>query len=260
MNINVKNIIVNYQVFGDGIPVLFLHGWGVDGTIFTNLLKRFANSNYKFIVPDLPGFGLSDDPSGPWNVDDYADWTVNFIKALGLENKEIFLVGHSFGGRISIKLASRFENTLNIKALVLTGAAGVHAKTRHKFRIKTLVYKMLKLFSKLLLIKKLFPYLEGQLARSFASVDYRNASPLMRECLIKAVNENLEYCLEKIDCETLLLWGKEDNATPLADGELMAEKIVKSKMIVLEKSGHFAFRNQEEEFYNALNDFLISNA
>jgi pimeloyl-ACP methyl ester carboxylesterase len=97
VNINVKNIIVNYQVFGDGIPVLFLHGWGVDGTIFTNLLKRFANSNYKFIVPDLPGFGLSDDPSGPWNVDDYADWTVNFLKALGLENKEIFLVGHSFG-------------------------------------------------------------------------------------------------------------------------------------------------------------------
>jgi pimeloyl-ACP methyl ester carboxylesterase len=112
----------------------------------------------------------------------------------------------------------------------------------------------------LLLVKKLFPHLEGQLARSFASVDYRNASPLMRECLIKAVNENLEHCLEKIDCETLLLWGKEDNATPLADGELMAEKIVKSKMIVLEKSGHFAFRNQEEEFYNALNDFLISNS
>jgi pimeloyl-ACP methyl ester carboxylesterase len=259
VNINVKNIIVNYQVYGDGIPVVFLHGWGVNGTIFTNLVKRFNNSNYKIIVPDLPGFGLSVDPNKVWNVDDYADWVVDFVKALGLENQEIFLLGHSFGGRISIKLASRYENTLKIKALILTGAAGVHAKVRHKFKFKTFVYRQLKFLSKVSLIKKLFPYLEGQLARYFASVDYKNASPIMRECLIKAVNENLEPCLEKINCDTLLLWGKNDDATPLADGELMAEKILKAKLVVLEKSGHFAFRTQEEEFFNELNQFLESN-
>ena len=260
MNINVKNVIVNYQVFGAGIPVLFLHGWGVDGSIFASLVKRFANSKYKVIVPDLPGFGLSDDPSDSWSVDDYADWTVDFIKALGLDNQEIILVGHSFGGRISIKLAARLEYTLNIKALVLTGAAGVHAKVRHKFRLKTFIYRQLKFLSKLDLVKKLFPHFEGQLARSFASEDYKKASPLMRECLIKAVNENLEPYLEKIDCETLLLWGKNDNATPLADGELMAEKIVKSQLKVFDRSGHFAFRSQEEEFFNELNKFLIVNS
>ena len=77
---------------------------------------------------------------------------------------------------------------------------------------------------------------------------------------LKIFEDYLSNEIEKIDCETLLLWGKNDNATPLADGELMAEKIVKSQLKVFDRSGHFAFRSQEEEFFNELNKFLIANS
>lgn len=53
--------------------VLLLHGWGVDGSIY-HLITDHLSDRFRMVVPDLPGFGGSQEPPAPWTLDDYADF------------------------------------------------------------------------------------------------------------------------------------------------------------------------------------------
>ena len=103
MEIYIDGLKINYINKGTGKNILLLHGWGVCMDLYKNLINQLAKSNNVYAL-DLPGFGKSDEPNEIWNVDKYVDFVQKFIKKLNL--KEINLIGHSFGGRIIIKLAN----------------------------------------------------------------------------------------------------------------------------------------------------------
>lgn len=88
------------------------------------------------------------------------------------------------------------------------------------------------------------------------SADYRNATPMMRKCLVMAVNEDLTPLLERIKQDTLLIWGDLDTATPLGDGKLMEEKIPSSGLAVLKGTGHFSFLEQPGTFRNIMRAYF----
>ena len=111
-----------YGVAGEGLPILFLHGWGLGQHAYKRALKRLVNLGCKVYAPALPGFGgTADLPGESLTFDGYAAWVAAFLDALGVHEK-VFVVGHSFGGGVSIQLAHDFPD--RVRYLVLVNSLG----------------------------------------------------------------------------------------------------------------------------------------
>lgn len=224
--------------------VLFLHGWGAPADTYRLMLDHLA-TYCRVVAPDLPGFGGSAEPETPWCVDDYVQWTVDFAAAVGLT--DVVLINHSFGGRISIKLLAQRPLPFGVKKAVFMDAAGILPKRGIKYYAKVYSYK---------LMKKLFPALAAKRQGKVGSADYRNASPLMRQTMVKCINEDLTHLLKDNPVSTLLIWGSADTATPLSDGQKMEQLIPDAGLVVLEGAGHFAFAQQWGLCSRVLDSFL----
>ena len=253
MNTDIGGVNANYRMRGEGPWLLLLHGWGADLRCFDRIFQEFSSS-FKVVALDFPGFGLSGDPPGEWGVADYARFVTEFMDKLGIDRA--FLLGHSFGGRVSIKLASDPAAAGRIEKLVLTGSAGLRRKTAFTRRMRNLIHALLRGAFRLSGMGRFFPALKERMGRRFASRDYLAATPLMRKCLVKVVREDLAEALPRITAPTLLVWGAEDAETPLADGRRMNSLIPGSRLEVLEGAGHFAFLNRPERFGELLKGFL----
>lgn len=250
----IDNININYICEGDGQQnVLLLHGWGANITLFKQIITHLS-PYFKVFAPDLPGFGESDEPKGPWNVDNYVDFVINFCEKMGI--KSCFLIAHSFGGRITIKLMSRKNLPFTVEKIVLTGSAGIRPKQSAKSKFRTKCYKMGKKVLSSKICQKLMPNALENFRKKNGSADYNAASPVMRQCLVKVVNEDLTELIPNIDVPTLLIWGEKDDAVPLSDGQLMEKLIKDSGLVVFEGCGHYAFLEQGGRFCRILDSFF----
>ena len=111
-----------YGVSGEGPPVLFLHGWGLGQHAYKGTLKRLVRLGCKVYAPALPGFGGTPDlPPRRFSFQGYAAWVDSFMETVGIDDP-VFLVGHSFGGGVSIKLAHDFPE--RVRYLVLVNSVG----------------------------------------------------------------------------------------------------------------------------------------
>jgi pimeloyl-ACP methyl ester carboxylesterase len=230
-----------------------LQGWGTDLGVYDSVANAI-NDKYRFVQFDLPGFGGSDEPKEPWNVDAYADFFCKFMEALGINKAS--LIGHSYGGRIIIKLAAREAIPFEISNIVLIDSAGIMPKRSFKQKFNIKKYKIIKKIVNVKLIYALFPELIDDWRSRQGSADYRNASPMMRQCMVMAVNEDLTDLLPEIRQDTLLIWGDKDTATPLCDGKLMEERIPNSGLAVLKGCGHFSFLEQPAIFRSIMRSYF----
>lgn len=244
---------VAYIDQGQGPVVLLLHGWGAPAATYRLIIDHLS-AYCRVIAPDLPGFGSSEEPEEPWNVDRYVDFADGFARALGLQ--EAVLMGHSYGGRIIIKWMNRPERTLRVKKIVLLDAAGVKPRRSPGYYYKVYSYKAAKWFFSLPVIRSLFPDAVEKARNKRGSADYQKASPVMRQSLVMAVNEDLTHLLPGIRASTLLIWGDQDTATPLSDGQLMEKKIPDAGLVVLQGGGHFVFADRWGQCSRVLDAFL----
>jgi pimeloyl-ACP methyl ester carboxylesterase len=129
-------------------------------------------------------------------------------------------------------------------------------KKSFKQKVNIKKYKVLKKILNMKVIYALFPELIDDWRSRQGSADYRNATPIMRQCLVKAVNEDLTELLPKIKQDTLLIWGDKDTATPIEDARLMEEKIPSSGLAVLKGAGHFSFLEQPNIFRNIMRSYF----
>jgi pimeloyl-ACP methyl ester carboxylesterase len=254
MNIVVDGYNICYKITGSsGETVVMLQGWGTDLGVYDSVADAI-NEKYRFVQFDFPGFGGSDEPRETWSVDDYADFFCKFMEALGI--KKATLIGHSYGGRVIIKLATRDSIPFEIERIVLIDSAGILPKKSFKQKVNIKKYKVLKKILNMKVVYALFPELIDDWRSRQGSADYRNATPIMRQCLVKAVNEDLTELLPKIKQDTLLIWGDKDTATPIGDGKLMEEKIPNSGLAVINGTGHFSFLEQPAVFRNIMRSYF----
>lgn len=247
MTVNVNGIDVNYSDTGKGEPLVLLHGWGSSIDPFRGAVS-LVSKKYRAIAPDMPGFGDTPEPPGVWNVDDYADFIIAFLQKLGVE--KAIMLGHSFGGRVIIKLAARRELPFIIDKIILVDSAGIKPEKANTQKATEAVNRA----GKKILAR--FPGVVEKIQRMSGSADYRAASPLMRKILVNVVNEDLTQLLGDIKQSTLLIWGSLDTATPLSDGKKMEELIPDSGLAVIEGATHFSFLDNPVLFSKILASFL----
>lgn len=253
MEITVNGLRIRYIDQGNGdTTVLLLHGWGVETSLY-HLVIDHLSAYCRVIAPDLPGFGGSEEPASPYTPDDYADFTEAFAAALGIT--EAVVIGHSNGGRILIKLLSREALPFTVKKAVLMDSAGLPAHHSFSYYVKVYSFKFIKFLFSLPVLRSLFPNVVENARNRHGSADYQKASPLMRRSMVLALGEDVTPLLSRITASTLLIWGKDDTATPLSDGQKM-EKLIPDAGLVTLNGGHWAFAENFDRCSRVLDAFI----
>lgn len=257
----IDGLKINYKQIGsEGIPVILLHGWGINSDKYIETAKQICvqGPEYSVFMPDLPGFGKSDGSREAWSVDDYVDLVKKFSDIQGL--KKFILAGHSFGGRVAIKFSVKYPE--KVKALVLTGAAGIKHAPGIKQKIFFILAKAGKIIFSLPMIDQLKKPAQKILYKAAREKDYYEAQGIMRETFKKVIYEDLSPYLEKIKVPTLLVWGAEDKSTPLADGQFMHAKIGlaggHSKLEIVTEAKHNLPYQYSEKFAKIVMEFIKS--
>ncbi len=243
-----QNQQISYEKVGEGKPLVVLHGWGSSSRVMLPASKLLSHLRTCYVI-DLPGFGESDEPDRAYSIDDYADLIEAFIRSL---DQQVDLFVHSFGGRITLKLLSRVDISQKIDKVLITGGAGMKPKRSAKFYFRKYLAKTLKAPFLILpgsLRERSLSWLRStELWKSLGSSDYQQLSGVMRETFVKSVTEHLESTLPQIDHEVLLLWGRNDDATPVYQAERMEKGIKNAALVVIEDAGHYAFLDKPKQF------------
>ena len=257
MTVSIDNIETNYFDLGEksDFAVVMLHGWASNIELFRPSANLVA-TKYRVLAMDLPGHGETPEPPTDWHVDDYADFVTHFLAHFGV--KRVILLGHSYGGRVIIKLAALDRLPFRIERIVLIDSAGVLPIRTPQQERKIRTYKTLKKLLDNRVVRFLIPETVKEWKSRQGSADYRNATPVMRQCLVMAVNEDLTEYLPKVRQETLLIWGDKDTATPIRDAKIMEEKMPNAGLAVIEGTGHYSFLEDPVRFRGILQAFLLT--
>ena len=251
MQIKINNWNINYEVLGDGNPVILLHGWLA--TLET--MRPIANNlckNFKVYLVDVIGFGKSQLPEHPLKTDDFGDFLKEFTEKLNIKNP--ILIGHSNGGRIIINAVGR--GLVSAKKIVLIDSAGIKPKRSLTYYLKVAFYKTGKFFLNLLPNTKAIKKFKEKIRNHVGSEDYKTSANVLKETMKIIVNEDLQYLLPKISVPTLLFWGSLDTATPISDARIMEKLIPDCGLIEYAGSSHFSYLENINNVNSVLNEFL----
>ena len=238
---HIKDVDVNYIYYGTGSDALvFLHGWGQNIEMMKSVADKFSKTN-KIVIVDLPGFGLSEEPKEVWTLFDYVECIKQLLDSLKISNP--ILIGHSFGGKISLLYSSIYK----VKKLVLF--ASPYKKEIEKV---TFTMKLLKFLKKVPVLNKL----EGFAKRHLGSTDYKNASEIMRKILVAHVNLDITEEVKKIKIPTLLLWGTMDTEVPVERAYELEKLIPDAGVVVYEGCTHYAYLERLGQTIKVLKSFI----
>lgn len=232
-------------------PILILHGWGSNRKSWIPVMEILTLNGFQVMAPDLPGFGESDFPPTSWNVQNYVDCVLVLLDTLKL--KKVILIGHSFGGRISIKLASQHPE--RVENLILVASAGIKHQPTPKIKILSFGARFGKKIITIPVLRSFTSTTRHFLYRLAGSRDYLLSGP-NRETFLKIIAEDLSPHLSKISMPTLLIWGDKDSMTPLKDGLIMRSTIPDSKLVILKGLHHGIHREAPQKLAEAVKCFL----
>ena len=239
MKIKIRDININYIQYGSGKDILLLHGWGQNIEMMKPLGDNFCDK-FRITILDLPGFGNSDEPQIPWNIENYELMLEDFCKEL--EIKKPIVIGHSFGGRLAIRYSSRIP----IEKLVLFGSPCIRISEELPLHVK-----ILKTLKKVPGLNEFGEYMKNYIG----SRDYKAASPIMRQTLVEVVNEDLSNYAREIEEPTLLIWGDNDTEAPLKEAKELEKIMIDAALIVLPGT-HYAYLENLPRVVSILKEFF----
>ena len=245
-----RDMSVRLRRDGSGERVVFLHGAG-GWPAWGPFMERLAGT-YDVLMPEHPGFGLSDGPAWIRNVSDMAMYYLDFLDALGLDRPHV--VGGSFGGWIAAELAVR--NAARLSSLTLIAPAGVRVKGRvcgDNFIWSPEEAARNLFYDQALAERRLAEVLTEEEADR-ALVNRFMAARLGWEP--RWFNLALERWLHRIKLPALLVWGHEDKVMPPAYAALWQERLPDARLAMIEACGHLPHIEKAEIVGRQVREFL----
>jgi pimeloyl-ACP methyl ester carboxylesterase len=217
------------SVTGTEVPrVLALHGWARSHRDFDAVVAPEGEAPLPAIALDLPGFGASPPPPGAWGAEAYAEAVGTVLGEMGAP---VVVLGHSFGGRVALHLAT--QHPAAVRALVLTGVPLLHPLGR-RGRV-ALSFKAVRRLHRMGVV----PDRTMEAARQrHGSADYRAAEGIMRQVLVRVVNETYEPQLDAVRCPVHLVWGADDTVAPVEVADRSVGRLAQGDLVVLPGVGH----------------------
>ncbi len=235
----VEGMRIHYYAIGPetGPAVVLIHGLGGRAEDWVNLAPYLRRAGYRVYLPDLPGFGQSEQPAAfSYSVQDQAAFVVAFLDAMNL--KRVDLGGWSMGGWIVQRVAA--EHPERIRKLMLFDSAGLYAKPRWDTSLFTpMDARQISQLDALLMPHP--PRVPGFVARDIVRHAKRNGWVIRRALdSMLTGRDTTDRLLPELKMPVLIVWGAEDRITPLSLGQRMHALIPQSQMEVIAGCGHLA--------------------
>ncbi len=216
--------------WGDGpATVLALHGWRRSHEDFAAVFDRPGAP--PAVAPDLPGFGAAPPPPEAWGTAAYAAHLVPLFEDKGVLADRVVVLGHSFGGRVAVRLARLVPD--RVDRLVLTGvpllaSAGRRPRPAPGYRLGRRLHRM--------------GLVSGDrmeaMRRRYGSPDYRAAEGVMRAVLVGLLADSYLEDMAATRCPVDLVWGAADTEVPLEVAERAQACFPSATLRVLDGVGH----------------------
>lgn len=230
-----------------GQTVVLLHGWGGSHLSMQSVATGLVRQGFRVHNLDLPGFGASPLPPVAWGAADYARVVADYITQHQLGR--VHLIGHSFGGRISLVLGADYPQLIN--KIVLTAAAGVKAAPTARDQAIQIGKALFKLPG----LNALEKQAQAFARQAVGSEDLKQAGPL-EPTFRKLVAEDLVPYAQRIAASTLLIWGDADVDTPLWQAQVLEKAINDAGLVVFKGATHFAYQERLTDFLRIVGVFL----
>lgn len=243
MQILVKDILVNYEQIGEGSEdLLILHGWGSSLSAW-KAVSIFCSQKYRVTLLDFPGFGGSEEPNEVWDTYAYTEFVQEFLTKLNISHT--IVMGHSFGGRVTTILATKYPRL--VSQIILVDPGGIEIKS---FKIKCQIF-LYKLFWKPL--GKLFG---EKIKKLFGSTDYKTVSGIMRKTFVRVVNQDLRYLFPVIKQPITIIWGSNDQMLSVNYTKIYKKFIPHAQIKIVWGAGHNPHLSHQSDFFALLGDTL----
>jgi pimeloyl-ACP methyl ester carboxylesterase len=255
-----------YKTIGEGPVVVLLHGVPFDGNLWSNQLNKF--SDYKLIVPDLPGSGHSemiDDMSMEGMAECVKDIIVHETASLFFKSGEphsVIVIGHSMGGYITLALAEKHPELLNGFGL-FHSTSYADSEERKEGRKKTI--ELLKEKGTIEFVKNSLPNLFSPVTKEqnvklieeqISIADKFSADALIAYQTAMMQRKDRREILKNANVPILFVFGKHDNVVALKDGLEQCALVNNSLVHVLENSGHTGMKEESEKSNKILSEYL----
>ena len=260
LTINVNKFNLSYDDLGEGnTPIIFLHGFPFDKTMWNNQLE-FLKKSFRLIACDIRGFGKSTDESSTLSIDLFADDLIQFMDALQID--KAIVCGLSMGGFIALNAQKRYPT--RFEALILCDtqciADTVEVKAKRYKTIDEIKMNGVTNFNEGF-IKNVFHKdsinNKKELVEQLRAVVFANSQHIISEGLRVLANRS-ETCstLSEIKTPTLIICGREDEVTPLIQSEFINKNIKQSIIEIIENAGHVSNLEQPQVFNKHISNFL----
>ncbi|NCN82561.1 MAG: alpha/beta hydrolase [Candidatus Pacebacteria bacterium] len=209
--------------------VIILHGWSRDAAPSAKwqpVVRLLQEAGVRASVLKLPGFELPLEQ--PWGVDEYVQWLLQQL--VGKQN--FVLVGHSFGGHLATTYAARFPQ--QVQTLILISSAGFRSHSLSARLKRNGFYHLAKLGKKL----STSGTLRQLLHRMAGERDYLEANTMMRETMRRVIEHEVDSELKNIVAPTTVIWGENDNITPMEFADRLLAGIPNAKLQLITGARH----------------------
>jgi pimeloyl-ACP methyl ester carboxylesterase len=252
------NGLIHYEVFGHGSPVILLHGWLGSWRYWMPTMEALADS-YRTYALDLWGFGDSDKSGSNYTIDDYVRMIGDFLDGLGIS--QAFLIGHSLGGVVALRLA--LERPRQVGKLVLVGTpvyggglAGPMKVNRNPLsRLmagpRTLVSVWMRSLKR---DSAAWSEIYDEISEDTGKLD----QAAVEQSMDSMENLDLREALKQFYTHALVVYGEKDEFIDPAQADIFADKTATAQVFILNNCRHFPFLDEPSKFHRLLKDFLSS--
>ena len=258
MKAHVNGITIAYDDLGAGLPIVFLHAFPLNRTMWATQEHRLS-SQFRIVTIDLRGHGESDAPLWHYTLDQSADDVRALLDHLAIQ--QALFVGLSMGGYILFAFYRMFAD--RVKGLILadTRAQADTAEGKEgRFQMAQTAYKKGPSVIAELMVPKLLSPMTVQskpdLVRHVrAMIEGNQVSGIAGDLMAMAERPDSIPLLRHITSPTQIIVGEQDQVTPHADAKLMADQIPNARLTVIPNAAHLSNLEQPEDFNRVVASF-----
>jgi len=251
--IQVNNIMLAYERFGNGTPLMLIHGYPLDHTIWNDTAPLLKN-DFDLILPDLRGFGQSTTVETPYTLSDMADDLAGLLDHLKLE--KVALAGHSMGGYVALAFAKKYPQRVSGLGLIASQAAADSPEGKAK-RYQTADEVSQKGVG--VVSEAMPPKLSADSrAQAFVRVliEKQTPSAVMGALKAMAEREDLLSHLSSVTFPVTLIHGSADVLIPIERAQEIKVVLPSARLVEIQGAGHMPMMEFPDETVEGLRLFI----
>ena len=235
--------------------LLLIHGLGASAERWEHVIPQFAK-NYRVLVPDLIGFGLSDKPVVDYTTDYLSEFIRKFLKKLGIDS--VSIIGSSLGGQIGAEFT--YQNNSMVEKLVLISPSGImkHSTPALDAYVMAALYPSDSSASNAFQIMSGSKNIDKKTIKGFVQrMKLPNAKMAFMSTLLGLKDaEIISEKLVSIKSPTLIIWGENDPIIPIKYAQSFVSEIDDCRFVKMENCGHTPYVESPDKFFKIVSDFL----